>query len=121
MSVNRGLIQNDKYFTQFGQLRAMSPTRFGDLSETSVVTVPCLVYQEEVKEMQTTPAIGTGVRHFACLSNTFTVVEGDHLTAVTDRFGREVISDARVVKITDYNSWRHGSRFLRLELDLALA
>ena len=121
MSVNRGLIQNDKYFTQFGQLRTMGRTNFGDPIQTALTTIPCLVYQEENRETQTTPAVGPRVRHFACLSNTFAVSEGDHLTTVVDRFKRPVITDSRVVKITDYNGHRHGSRFLRLELDLELS
>jgi len=120
MSVNRGLIQNDKYFTQFGQLRKMSRTNMGDLIQTSVVTAPCLVYLEDQGETQTAPAVGTKTQHRATISNTFAVAEGDHLSAVTDKFGRVVIADSRIVKITDYNSWRHGSRFLKLDLDLDL-
>ena len=117
MSVNRGLIQNDKYFTQVGQLRTMTKTKYG---ETSLTTIPCLVYQEEDKESQTTPAVGTRTRHFACFSNTFVASEGDHLTAVVDQFGIPVITDSRIVKINDYNSFRHGSRFHRFELDIKL-
>ena len=55
MSFNRGLIQNDKYFTQFGQLRTMGHDKFGDPVETNVTTVPLLVYQDDQREVQTTP------------------------------------------------------------------
>ena len=121
MSFNRGLIQNDKYFTQFGQLRRMGRTKYGDPTETSAATVPLLVYQEDQREVQTTPAVSQKTRHFATISSTFAVSEGDHLTQITDRLGITVLPDSRIVKITDYNSWRHGSRFLRLELDVGLS
>ncbi len=91
MSFNRGLIQNDKYFTQFGQLRRMGRTKYGDPTETSAATVPLLVYQEDQREVQTTPAVSQKTRHFATISSTFAVSEGDHLTQITDRLGITVL------------------------------
>ena len=121
MSFNRGLIQNDKYFTQFGQLRTMGHDKFGDPVETNVTTVPLLVYQDDQREVQTTPAVSQKTRHFVTISSTFAVSEGDQRTQITDRFGIAVLPDSRIVKITGYNSFRHGSRFHRLELDVGLA
>lgn len=115
-----GLIDATKYITQVGQLRTMSRNNFGDVSETSVVTVSCLVYQEEDEQDQTNPAVTGKVRHFAILPKTATPQTGDHLSAVVDRFGNEILSDARILLVNDYHTWRYGRKFFRVTLDVDL-
>lgn len=119
---NRGLIQIDKYFVMFGQLRSMGRTVFGDLTETSAQTISCLVYHEQAGENQTVPGIGKVIDHFACIPSSVTVADGDHLTDVRfKRNNEQFLADSRVVKISKYGDWRHGSRFVKLDLDLDLA
>ena len=120
MSVNRGLIQNDKYFTQVGVLTHMGRSSFGDNTIVSTETVKLLVYQESNREVQSTPEIGKRIEHFACIPTSVTVQDGDQLSNVVDRFGSAVLTAARIVKVTEYGDFRHGSRFRKLDLDLDL-
>lgn len=116
------LIRNSKYLTQFGQLKIMGRDVHGDAVLTSTSTVACLVYQEEAKQSQTNPAITILSLDRCCLpvSVRDQVKEHDHLAAVTDRFGRVILEDSRIVKIIDYNHWRHEARFFVVHLDTDL-
>jgi hypothetical protein len=121
MAANPGLIQNDHYFTQVGQLQAMTTTDFGDrTAASSVTTIQCLIYQEKEEESQTLPAVGKLIDHFACIPSSVSVSRGDQLQSVVDVNGSTVLTAARVVKVTEYNHWRYGSRFVKLDLDLDL-
>lgn len=118
-----GLIRNQKYLTQQGQLRSISRTRFGDISTiSSIATVACLVYVENSAQNQTNPAITNPVKHQLLLpySVRSSIKTNDHIYEVTDRFGVVVLADARISKIIDYNHWRYAERFFHCELDLEL-
>lgn len=116
------LIRNQKYLTQFGQLKSMGRNVTGDATQTSVTTVACLVYQEESEQDQTNPAITLLNKHRCCLPTSVRslVKEHDHLAQVTDRFGNVVLTDSRIDKIIDYNHWRHEPRFFVVWLDTDL-
>jgi len=118
-----GLIRNQTYLTQVGQLRSISRTKYGDISTiSSVATVVCLVYVEGSGQNQTNPAISNPTRHQLLLPYTLrsTIKTNDHISQVTDRFGVVVLSDARISKLIDYNHWRYAERFFQCELDLEL-
>ncbi len=118
-----GLIRNQKYLTQKGQLRSISRTKFGDISTiSSIATVACLVYVENLGQRQTNPAITQTVKHQLLLPYEVrdSVKTNDHISQVTDRFGVVVLADARISKIIDYNHWRYAERFFHCELDLDL-
>lgn len=116
------LIRNEKYLTQLGQLKTMTRTVTGDAVVTATNTVTCLVYMEEDEQDQTNPAITLLNRHHAILpfSVRATTKVHDHLATVTDRFGNVVLLDSRIVKIVDYNHWRHEPRFFVAQLDVDL-
>ncbi len=118
-----GLIRNQKYLTQTGQLRSISRTKYGDISTiSSIATVSCLVYVEGSGQNQATPAISNPVQHQLLLPYELraTIKTNDHISQVTDRFGVVVLEDARVSKIIDYNHWRYAERFFHCVLDLEL-
>jgi len=118
-----GLIRNQTYLTQSGQLRSVSWTKFGDISTiSSVQSTACLVYVEGDRQNQTNPAITNEIRHQLLLPYTLraTTKTNDHISQVTDRFGVVVLNDARISKIIDFNHWRRAERFFQCELDLEL-
>ena len=116
------LIQNSTYLTQFGQLRQFTRDEYGDLSQTSVTTVACLVYLEGDEQSQTNPVMTNVIEHRLVLPYSVRSVTTlkTHISQVTDKFGNVVLSDARIDKIIDYNHWRYAPRFFVCNLDLEL-
>lgn len=115
-----GLIKFEKYATQVGQLRTMSRSGYGDSVQTAVTTINLLVYQEEEKQQQATPNVTQLVRHFAIIPKDSVVSTGDQLKDVVNHLGEPVLSDARILLVNDYNSWKYGNKFQRVQLDLDL-
>lgn len=116
------LIRTEKYLTQFGQLKTVGRTKFGDTVVTTTSTVACLIYLEELKQVQTNPAISLLELDRGILPTSIrsAVKVQDHLAVVTDRHGNVVLTDSRITKIVDYNHWKHEPRFFVVHLDVKL-
>ena len=118
------LIRNKKYLTQFGQLKTVTRNKYGDVDPalTTITTIRCMVYLEDIKQLQTNPAISLIELHRACIPSSLrnSVDVHDHLAEVTDRHGNVVLADSRVTKIVDYNHWKHAPRFFVVHLDVDL-
>ncbi len=114
------LIKIAKYVTQVGQLKRTTRNVTGDTVVSTIVTVNCLVYQDDEQQEVTNPAMTKSVRDFAVIASTVATSLNDHLANVVDQFGNPVLTDARIVKVTDYNHWKYGPRFKKLDLDVDL-
>lgn len=121
MSRNRGLIQNDKYFTQVGQLGRRVRSSYGDTSITSITTINLVLYQEQDQTLIAAPAMDTSIRHFACIPSSSVPRQGDEIRNVVDQFGNALLEGGRIDEIIAYNDPFHGTRFLRVRLDLDLS
>jgi len=114
------LIKIGKYATQIGQLRSMGRDQFGDAAQTLVTTIACLVYQDADAQAAGTPTDTGTARYIAVVPSSVAVRMHDHLSEVVDKSGNPIISDSRVVRVTEYNHWRFGPEFKQLELSVDL-
>lgn len=116
---NRGLIgyNANKYLTQVGQLHAVARDEWGDLTVTLIQTTTCLVYTEQLRQVEEELLEEPKTAHRALVPLTLNVRKGDHLAFVLDLDNRFVINNARINGVMEYNHWCYGSRFKVITLD----
>lgn len=114
------LIKIKKYVTMTGQLRSVARNSHGDTVITTVTTIKCLVYQDSDQQRMTNPVVTNLNQHFAIVPIGVTIKLHDHLSVVVNKFGQQILTDARITKITGFSSWRRKVAFKKLDLDLAL-
>lgn len=112
------LFNQDIFLVHVGQLATVGTSEYGESVLTSIATVACLVYTEDDKSSGSVPTITDGIQHFALIPSSITVAQDYHLQDVRDPAGNQVIADARVAAVRDFNSWRFGARIKQLYLEM---
>lgn len=113
-----GFIDWESFLTFTGQLRTFGRDAWGQLTASSVTTVPVIVYSEQDNQNNTVPMGTQALQHFACIPSSFTVVPDYHLTAVVDPNGNTVLADAKIKTVQDFNHHTCGARIKLLTLEI---